>query len=162
MLILDLEAQRKLRGLIARAAERPLSRLLVGQQIAWLRHGQNVNVDVGLCVLIAESYLVSFCFEDALDLGFARHLAVSRGKPPELPARAAVEMLMREVGITSRLGELVSWFQSVPGRGTAVHVLEPMTVFNSIGLSLALQAAALVEDEVVAPAPDDVIEEEAA
>jgi hypothetical protein len=162
MLVLDIKAQRAIHGLILRAAERPLPRHAVEGQITQLRRGQSVNLDPSRCVVIEEDYLVTFGFEDAPGMGLARHLAVSRGKRERLPGRVAVEMLKREFGITTRLAELVCWFQAVPGRGTAVHLLEPLTVLNSVGLPLSPQAVALVDDDSLAPASDEELEAEEA
>jgi hypothetical protein len=157
MLILDLKAQSAIQELIRRAAARPLSRSTVEDQTRRLRRGKSVPPDPSCCVMIPEDYLATFCIEDAPFLGLVRHLAVSRGKAK--PERAAVEMLKREFGITTRMGELCWWFQPVPGRGTAVHLLEPVTGFNSAGLPLPSQAAALVVGDFVV---DPELEEEAA
>ena len=161
MLILDIKAQHQIRRLIERAAERPLTRVAVEQQIAQLRVGKNVNLDPSLCVAMVEDYLAMFCFEAAPGMGLARHLAVSRGTTTQSPHRVAIEMLKREFGITTRTSALVCWLQTVPGRGRAVHLLEPVTALNSIGLPPALQAAVLAEDELLV-ASDEEIEEEAA
>jgi hypothetical protein len=162
MLVLDIKAQRQIRGLILRAAGQPVPRHAVASQIAQLGRGQSLNLDPSRCVVIEEDYLVTFCFEDAPGMGLARHLAVSRGKREALPGRVAVETLKREFGITTRLAELVCWFQPVPGRGTAVHLLEPLTVLNSVGLPLSPEAQALVDDDSLASASDEELEAEEA
>jgi hypothetical protein len=162
MLILDLKAQRQIAGLILRAAAAPLQRAAVERQIRQLQRGKSVALDVQRCVVMAEDYLVAFCFEDAPGWGLVRHLAVSRGKPSAAPHRAAVAMLLREFGMTCRIGEWPVWFEGVPGRGRAVHLIEPLTLFNSAGLPLAPQAVAMVEDEIVPAPPDELIDDEAA
>jgi hypothetical protein len=71
-------------------------------------------------------------------------------------------MLLREFGMICRIGEFPVWFEPVPGRGRAVHLIEPLTLLNSAGLPLAPQAVAMVEDEIVPAPPDELIDDEAA
>jgi hypothetical protein len=160
MLILDRTAQQQIGRLIRRVLEHPVPRAAVKRQIRQSQRGQAVALDPGRCVMIDEGYLAWFCFEDAPGFGLCRHLAVSRAKGP--PPRVAVETLAREFGMSARLGEFPIWIDRVAGRGRAVHLIEPLTLLNSSGLSLPPIISAMLFEDVVRPPPDEEDEEAAA
>jgi hypothetical protein len=158
MLILDRVAREQIRRLIRHAINRPVPRAIVERWIRQSQRGQAVALDPGRCVMLEEGYLAWFCFEDAPGFGLCRHLAVGANKGR--PERVAVETLAREFGMTGRLGEFPVWIERVAGRGRAVHLIEPLTLFNSSALGLPPVVAAMLFDDKVVP-PDET-EEEAA